>query len=347
LAIFVLAFSIDFASSKEEAVALIQLHRSFGITVGVVTLGRLVWRQFAQFPNWPADMPQAMRLAAQWSEYALYALLLTQPILGLLHTNAQGDRVNLFFVGQLPPLIGQNRPLAKQLLAAHKTVGLLLLGLIALHALAALYHHFWRRDDTLRAMLPQGMRRRPRRVARLRAEVLGSANPRSNGLLEPAEARVDAGAGASASSERLHCAPFCQGCSPSPARTTPATIAPNVRSLVALDQDSTIIAVVEGQPLRAGASVIDILGAVFGVVAAQTALREREITGKGQRVSSALFESAAFLMSTHMAGMTATGLEARPMPARRGAWPECPTKAYLMAHGENPPQPRANSSSLP
>ena len=75
-----------------------------------------------------------------------------------------------------------------------------------------------------------------------------------------------------------------------------------------------------GQPLRAGASVIDILGAVFGVVAAQAALREREQTGKGQRVSSALFESAAFLMSTHMAGMTATGLEARPMPARRGAW---------------------------
>jgi len=75
-----------------------------------------------------------------------------------------------------------------------------------------------------------------------------------------------------------------------------------------------------GQPLRAGASVIDIMGAMFGVIAAQAALREREATGKGQRVSSALFESAAFLMSTHMAGMTATGLEARPMPARRGAW---------------------------
>jgi crotonobetainyl-CoA:carnitine CoA-transferase CaiB-like acyl-CoA transferase len=75
-----------------------------------------------------------------------------------------------------------------------------------------------------------------------------------------------------------------------------------------------------GQPLRAGASVIDIMGAVFGVVAVQAALRERDQTGKGQKVSSALFESAAFLMSTHMAGMTATGLEARPMPARRGAW---------------------------
>jgi crotonobetainyl-CoA:carnitine CoA-transferase CaiB-like acyl-CoA transferase len=75
-----------------------------------------------------------------------------------------------------------------------------------------------------------------------------------------------------------------------------------------------------GQPLRAGASVIDIMGALFGVVAAQAALREREITGKGRRVSSALCESAAFLMSTHMAGIVATGLEARPTPARRGAW---------------------------
>ncbi|HXW26788.1 MAG TPA: CaiB/BaiF CoA-transferase family protein, partial [Xanthobacteraceae bacterium] len=75
-----------------------------------------------------------------------------------------------------------------------------------------------------------------------------------------------------------------------------------------------------GRPLRAGASIIDILGAVFGVVAALAALREREATGQGQRVSSALFESAAFLMTTHMAGMTATGLPAEPMPARRGAW---------------------------
>jgi cytochrome b561 len=41
-----------------------------------------------------------MRFAAQWSEYALYAFLPTQPILGLLHTNAHGDRVSLFFLGQ-------------------------------------------------------------------------------------------------------------------------------------------------------------------------------------------------------------------------------------------------------
>jgi crotonobetainyl-CoA:carnitine CoA-transferase CaiB-like acyl-CoA transferase len=75
-----------------------------------------------------------------------------------------------------------------------------------------------------------------------------------------------------------------------------------------------------GRPLRAGASIIDILGAVFGVIALQAALRERDHTGKGQRVSSALFESAAFLMASHMSGIVATGQDMPPMPARRGAW---------------------------
>lgn len=75
-----------------------------------------------------------------------------------------------------------------------------------------------------------------------------------------------------------------------------------------------------GQPLRAGASVVDILGGVFGVVAVQAALRARETTGRGEHIGSALFESAAFLMASHMAGMAATGLPIPPMPARQGAW---------------------------
>lgn len=154
LCVFVLAFSIDLATSHAAHTAFLQLHRSVGLTVWLVTLFRLAWRHSAKYPDWPSDMPRTMRVAAMASEYALYALLLAQPILGILQTNAHGDRVNLFFIGQLPALIEKNRPLAQQLLTVHKAVGFSLLGLIALHVSAALFHHFWRRDDTLTAMLP-------------------------------------------------------------------------------------------------------------------------------------------------------------------------------------------------
>ena len=154
LSIFVLAFSIDLATSRASHTFFLQLHRSIGLTVWVVTLVRLAWRNSAKYPDWPSDMSQTMRVAAMASEYALYALLLAQPLLGILQTNAHGDHVNLFFIGQLPALIDANRRLAQQLLTVHKAVGFSLLGLIALHVSAALFHHFWRRDDTLTAMLP-------------------------------------------------------------------------------------------------------------------------------------------------------------------------------------------------
>jgi crotonobetainyl-CoA:carnitine CoA-transferase CaiB-like acyl-CoA transferase len=75
-----------------------------------------------------------------------------------------------------------------------------------------------------------------------------------------------------------------------------------------------------GQPLRAGASIVDILGAVFGVVAVLSALIERERTGRGQRVGSALFESAAFLVGTVIAGSATIGTPMPPMPARKSPW---------------------------
>src|SRR5450755_1592445 len=94
--VFALAFSMRFATSGLEATTIIQLHRSFGVTVWVVMFGRLAWRQFSRLPDWPAGIPREMRIAAQGSEYLLYALMLVQPILGLLETNAHGERVNLF-----------------------------------------------------------------------------------------------------------------------------------------------------------------------------------------------------------------------------------------------------------
>ena len=76
----------------------------------------------------------------------------------------------------------------------------------------------------------------------------------------------------------------------------------------------------EGRPLRAGASVNDIMGGMFGAIAILAALHERKTTGRGQFVQSALFENNVFLVAQHMMQYAVTGKPAAPMPSRLSAW---------------------------
>lgn len=76
----------------------------------------------------------------------------------------------------------------------------------------------------------------------------------------------------------------------------------------------------KGDPIRAGTSVNDIMGGMFGAIGVMAALRERELTGKGQQVQSALFENNIFLVAQHMMQYVVTGKAADPMPSRISAW---------------------------
>ena len=75
-----------------------------------------------------------------------------------------------------------------------------------------------------------------------------------------------------------------------------------------------------GQPLRAGSSVIDVAGGMFGVIGILAAVEERHRTGKGQLVQSSLFETTVYFVGQHMAQKAVTGKAADPMPARISAW---------------------------
>jgi crotonobetainyl-CoA:carnitine CoA-transferase CaiB-like acyl-CoA transferase len=75
-----------------------------------------------------------------------------------------------------------------------------------------------------------------------------------------------------------------------------------------------------GDPLRAGSSVNDIMGGLFGAMGAMAALMQREQTGKGQEVQSALFENNIFLVAQHMLQFAVTGKAAAPMPERISPW---------------------------
>jgi crotonobetainyl-CoA:carnitine CoA-transferase CaiB-like acyl-CoA transferase len=75
-----------------------------------------------------------------------------------------------------------------------------------------------------------------------------------------------------------------------------------------------------GRPLRAGSSVIDVTGGMFGAIAILAALEQRHRTGRGQKVQSSLYETTVYLVGQHMAQMAVTGQAAKPMPVRLSAW---------------------------
>jgi len=162
-ATFATAWLIRYADTREQVIGLVQLHRSLGLTTLCVTACRLMWRFVARIPPLPRDLSRLQRLAARTNEYALYALLLLQPSLGFLHSNTAGKPVVVYFLGSIPSLLAPDRVLARQLFMAHGFVAKLLFGLIALHVVAALFHHFVRNDDVLRTMLPR--RRMPSSAA--------------------------------------------------------------------------------------------------------------------------------------------------------------------------------------
>ena len=76
----------------------------------------------------------------------------------------------------------------------------------------------------------------------------------------------------------------------------------------------------EDRPLRAGTSVNDIMGGIFGAIGVMAALRQRELTGEGQEIQSSLFENNVFLVGQHMMQYAVTGNAAKPMPSRISAW---------------------------
>jgi cytochrome b561 len=160
ISVYTLAWSIDGAGSHDQAVWLVMMHRSLGLSVMLLTLFRLGCRRVTRVPALPYGIPEPQRLTAKAVTIALYLLLFLQPLLGLLASQLHGDHINIFGVFVLPSVLAANRALSRQIFTLHGTVALLLLALIGLHACAALYHHFVRRDGVLTGMLP-GLPRPP------------------------------------------------------------------------------------------------------------------------------------------------------------------------------------------
>jgi cytochrome b561 len=133
------------------------LHESAGLTILFVAIARLIWRWLSPPPTQPSDMPKLMRTASTAVHHALYALLIIQPLLGFMATNAwgfpmRGATAYLGFI-EFPKFMEAWESLAKILSLLHSIGGWLLVVLIALHVGGALFHHAIRRDGTLMRMI--------------------------------------------------------------------------------------------------------------------------------------------------------------------------------------------------
>ncbi len=128
-------------------------HKWVGITVWLITCGRLAWRWTHPAP--PMEpMPRWQRDAAAVSHALLYGLLLVIPISGWLYSSAAGVQVVYLGLVPLPDLVSKDRALADALRTVHVTLNFTLLTLVCIHSAAALKHHFVDRDAVLTRMLP-------------------------------------------------------------------------------------------------------------------------------------------------------------------------------------------------
>jgi len=143
-----------FPKGSDVRVALKTWHFMLGLTVLVLATVRLAVHLLGPSPRIRPSPAHWQVLAGKIMHTGLYLFMIGMPILGWLILSSD-EKVVPFFGFQLPALTGANPGLSEQLEEIHETVGTIGYVLIGLHAAAALVHHYFLRDDTLRRILPQ------------------------------------------------------------------------------------------------------------------------------------------------------------------------------------------------
>ncbi len=128
-------------------------HKALGLTVLAVVLIRLGYRLVAGRPDDEATITPTQKVASHTVHWLIYLLLIAIPLGGWLGVSLF-PALDVFGLFQLPALTSPDKALSEQVLWVHGIAAYTLLGLIAVHILAALYHHFIRGDGVLARMLP-------------------------------------------------------------------------------------------------------------------------------------------------------------------------------------------------
>jgi len=133
----------------------VNLHKSVGLSILVLTLARLGWRIANPAIPLPLEMPRWQKLLARTNHVLFYVLLLAMPLVGWAASSAAGRDIVWFGLFNWPLLpIGGGREMAGNLMDVHETAAKLLVFLVVLHVIGALKHQFVDRDNVLHRMIP-------------------------------------------------------------------------------------------------------------------------------------------------------------------------------------------------
>ena len=154
---FGLGISMTRFIEDDQKLRVYSWHEWIGVTIFLATIARLLWRLLRRPP--PLDLPWIERLGAGAVYVAMYAVLLTQPIVGFLMTTAFGFTVVYLGLVPLPQLFEADREFAARLQGIHFALAMLLLALFVAHMGGVLFHHLIKQDGILRRMLPGHARR--------------------------------------------------------------------------------------------------------------------------------------------------------------------------------------------
>jgi cytochrome b561 len=151
---FTLAWMGDDLPLGAHKLALLARHKSFGMTVLMLAVLRLLWRIFNPPPELPSGMSRIEAVLAKATHMAFYVLLFAMPLTGWLMSSAKNYSVSWFGWFTWPNLIGKDEHAFELLRSTHDILSDVLFAIAILHILAALKHHFWNKDDVLVRMLP-------------------------------------------------------------------------------------------------------------------------------------------------------------------------------------------------
>lgn len=157
-ALILLNFPIGFFNEGIESrfgVSTMWLHKSIGLTVLLLSIGRLGWRLFHRPPPLPETVARWRASVSAAVHRLFYALMVLLPLTGWVRTSAGSYPLTWFGLVDVPKFaIARGSPEARLAASAHDLLAWTMLALVALHVAAALHHHFVLRDAVLRRMLP-------------------------------------------------------------------------------------------------------------------------------------------------------------------------------------------------